>query len=88
MHDRTKRQRRAAEIARINDQFDSRLREIAPLAWEQLQGSAEPAAALSDLIATLCREDGELRELSDMLANQWQFDDLARDESVVLGNAP
>ena len=82
MHDRTERHRRAAEIARINDQLDSRLREIAPLAWEQLQdtgGSTDRDAALSDLMATLCREDGELRELSDMLASQWQFDDLACD---------
>ena len=81
MHDITERERRAAEIARINAEFDSRLRQIAPLAWEHLEepgASAERSAALGDLMVTLCREDEELRQLSVMLATQWHFDDLAR----------
>ena len=84
MNNLTEGQRRAAEIARINGQFDCRLREIAPLAWERLQeagGGAERDAALGDLMVTLCRDDAELRELSGMLANQWHFDDMARDGS-------
>src|SRR5271166_6206252 len=84
MNNLTEGQRRVAEIARINRQFDCRLREIAPLAWEQLQeagGGAERDATLGDLMVTLCRDDAELREFSVMLANQWHFDDLARDGS-------